>query len=373
MQFIDLKAQQARIRDDLRLRIDKVLDHGQYIMGPEVAELEAALAAYVGVDHCIGIANGTDAIQIALMALDIEPGDEIITSAFSFIAAAEVIALLRAVPVFVDIDPLTYNCTAEQIARAITPRTKAIIPVDLYGLVSDIDAIVEVAAQHGIPVIEDAAQSMGATYKDRRACSLGTIATTSFFPSKPLGGYGDGGACFTNDPELAARIRSIRIHGQRQRYYHDRIGVNGRLDTLQAAILLAKLPIFDEEVSLRAEVASRYDRLIACADFGRHDIRAPHIPEGYTSVYAQYTVRVPDRDRIIALLHQVGIPTAVHYPCALHRQEVFAGSKVADAGCPESEAAAAQVMSLPMHPYLAETDQIRIVEALSSAVRDVAA
>lgn len=373
MQFIDLKAQQARIRPELDRRIAAVMAHGQYIMGPEVAELETALARFVGVEHCIGVANGTDAIQIALMALDIQPGDEVITSAFSFIAAAEVIALLRAVPVFVDIDPVTYNSTAEQIAAAITPRTRAIIPVDLYGLTADMDAIMAVAAEHGIPVIEDAAQSMGATYKGRRACALGTIATTSFFPSKPLGGYGDGGACFTNDAELATRMRSIRVHGQRQRYYHDRVGVNGRLDTLQAAIVLAKLDVFEDELEARSAAAARYDALIAAADFGNHRVTPPHVPAGYGSVFAQYTVRVPARDAVAKAINAAGVPTAVHYPCALNRQEVFAGVPGADVPCPESEAAALSVLSLPMHPYLEEADQRLVIDALAAAVRSVPA
>jgi UDP-2-acetamido-2-deoxy-ribo-hexuluronate aminotransferase len=256
--FIDLKAQQERIKEDLNRRIQRVLDHGQYIMGPEVKELEVKLAAYVGVSHCIGVASGTDALMIALMAIGIQPGDEVITTPFTFIATAEVIALLQGKPVFVDIDPRTYNIDPAKIEAAITGKTRAILPVSLYGQCADMDAINAIAAKYHLPVIEDAAQSFGATYMGRKSCGLSTIGCTSFFPSKPLGCYGDGGACFTDDDGLASRMRQIRAHGQDRRYHHPVIGVNGRLDTMQAAILLAKYEVFETEVKLRGEIGGLY-------------------------------------------------------------------------------------------------------------------
>lgn len=370
MQFIDLGAQQQRIYASLNARMAAVLAHGQYILGPEVAELERDLANRAGVKHCIGVANGTDALQLALMALGVGPGDEVITPSFSYIAAAEVIVLLGAVPVFVDVDPATFNVDPQMIAAAITDRTRAIIPVDLFGQCADYDAIAAIAAERAIPIIEDAAQSFGATFRGRRAGSMGTIATTSFFPSKPLGCYGDGGACFTDNDHLAELLRSIRAHGQAQRYYHVRVGVNARLDTLQAAILLAKLEVFDDEIVQRERAAQRYHRLIADAGLADHGLLAPRIDADRTSVWAQYTIRTPNRARVMDAMKSAGVPTVIHYPRALHEQGVFAGADLR-APVPHSERAAAEVLSLPMHPYITEADQAKVVAALGEAVKQV--
>jgi dTDP-4-amino-4,6-dideoxygalactose transaminase/acetyltransferase-like isoleucine patch superfamily enzyme len=360
MQFIDLKAQQVRIRERINAGIRNVLEHGKYILGPEVDELEERLADYAGVRHCITCANGTDALQIAQMALGIAPGDEVITPGFTYIATAETVALLGARPVYVDIDPRSYLLDAEKLEAAITPRTRAIIPVSLYGQCADMDAINAIAARHGIPVIEDAAQSFGATYRGRRSCSLSSIAATSFFPSKPLGCYGDGGALFTDDDELAKVLRQIARHGQGRRYYHIRLGINSRLDTLQAAILLPKLEILDEELRLREEVAERYGRLLRS-----HGFDAPHVEPHNTSAYAQYTVEVDDREVVIARLAEAGIPTAVHYPIPLNKQPAVADPCV---DLPIGNAASRRVVSLPMHPYLAAEDQQRIVAAFVEAM-----
>src|SRR5690554_5125173 len=320
MQFIDLAAQQARIKEKIDANIQRVLAHGQYILGPEVAELEDKLAAFAGVKHCISCANGTDALQIAQMAFGIGPGDEVITPGFTYIATAETVALLGAKPVYVDIDSRTYNLDPSLLEAAITPRTKAIIPVSLYGQCADYDAINAIAARHGIPVIEDAAQSFGATYKGKRSCNLTTIACTSFFPSKPLGCYGDGGAIFTNDDELATVLRQIARHGQDRRYHHIRVGVNSRLDTMQAAILLAKLEILPDEISLRQEIAEHYDRLLSEAGI----LTMPFVEPHNSSVYAQYTIQVDNRPAVQAKLNEAGIPTAVHYPIPLNKQPAVA-------------------------------------------------
>jgi UDP-2-acetamido-2-deoxy-ribo-hexuluronate aminotransferase len=360
--FINLKKQQDCIRPDLELRTHTVLHHGQYIMGPEVAELEEKLASYVGVKHCISASSGTDTLLIALMALGIGPGDEVITSPFTFIATGEMIALTGAKPVFVDIDPRTYNIDPNLIEAAITPRTKAIMPVSLYGQCADFDAINAIAERYNLPVIEDGAQSFGATYKGRRSSGLSTIGSTSFFPSKPLGCYGDGGALFTNDDELVASMRQIRAHGQDRRYHHPRIGINGRMDTLQAAILLAKLEIFDEEVAARARIGERYTELL------RDSVVTPYIAPENTSVYAQYTVQVDKRDDLQKKLKEHGIPTAVHYPVPLHLQPAFAGLNQGEGSFPVAVDAAKRVMSLPMHPYLALIEQDAIVETLLKSV-----
>ncbi|MEX0607604.1 MAG: DegT/DnrJ/EryC1/StrS family aminotransferase [Halofilum sp. (in: g-proteobacteria)] len=367
MQFIDLKAQQERIRPEIERRIQAVLEHGQYIMGPEVEELEARLAEFVGVEHAIAVSSGTDALLIALMALEIGPGDEVITSPFSFIATAEVIALLGAKPVFVDIDPLTYNIDATQIEAAITPRTRAIMPVSLYGQPADFDEINAIAEKHGLPVIEDGAQSFGATYKGRKSCGLTTIGATSFFPSKPLGGYGDSGACFTDDEGLAKRMREIRVHGQDRRYHHPILGLNGRMDTLQAAILLPKLEIFPEEVAQRQEAGRRYTEMFRSQ--GNGEVLPPEIAPDRTSAWAQYTVQVPDRETIQAALKEAGVPTAVHYPVPLYRQPVFGHLAIDPADYPNCEDASGRVVSLPMHPNLAEPDQVRVADALMSPQR----
>lgn len=360
IEFIDLKAQQALIKDKIDAGIQRVMAHGQYILGPEVAELEEKLASFVGAKYCISVANGTDALQIAQMALGIGPGDEVITPGFTYIATAETVALLGAKPVYVDVDPRTYNLDPSKLEAAITPRTKAIIPVSLYGQCADFDAINSIAARHGIPVIEDAAQSFGASYKGRRSCNLSTIACTSFFPSKPLGCYGDGGAIFTNDDELAKVIRQIARHGQDRRYHHIRVGVNSRLDTLQAAILLPKLDIFPRELELREQAAQGYGELLAKAG-----IAAPFVEAHNSSAWAQYTVQVERRDQVQERLKAAGIPTAVHYPIPLNRQPAVKD----DAAClPVGDAIAERVMSLPMHPYLDEATLGVIVKALQSAV-----
>ncbi|MEN8391565.1 DegT/DnrJ/EryC1/StrS family aminotransferase [Acinetobacter indicus] len=359
IEFIDLKAQQARLKDKIEAGIQNVLTHGQYILGPEVKELEEKLAAYVGAKYCITCANGTDALQIAQMAFGIGPGDEVITPGFTYIATAETVAILGATPVYVDVNPKTYNLDVEQLEAAITPRTKAIIPVSLYGQCADFDAINAIAAKYNIPVIEDAAQSFGATYKGRKSCNLTTVACTSFFPSKPLGCYGDGGAIFTNDDELAKVIRQIARHGQDRRYHHIRVGMNSRLDTLQAAILLPKLEILDEEMQARQRVAETYTKLFNEAGVNT----TPCIETHNQSAWAQYTIQVENRDDVQAKLKEQGIPTAVHYPIPLNKQPAVANANVS---LPVGDAIAERVMSLPMHPYLTAEAQEKIVAALLS-------
>lgn len=349
MQFIDLAAQKAQIKDKIDTAIQTVLSHGKYILGPEVAELEQKLSEFCGAQHCISVANGTDALQIALMALEVGPGDEVIIPGFTYIATAETVALLGAKPIYVDIDEHTYNINPAAIEPAITSKTKAIMAVSLYGQCADYDAINTVAAKHNIPVIEDAAQSFGASYKDKRSCNLTTIACTSFFPSKPLGCYGDGGAIFTNDDELALVMRQIARHGQDRRYHHIRVGVNSRLDTLQAAILLPKLEIFAKEIELRNQVASRYNQLLS--DAGIQTM--PYVEAHNISTWAQYTIRVENREAVQAKLKEVGIPTAVHYPMPLNKQPAVADHYIQ---LPVGDKVAEQVISLPMHPYLVESD-----------------
>lgn len=357
MEFIDLAAQQARIKDKIDAGIQRVLSHGRYILGPEVAELEERLAAYTGSKYCISVANGTDALQIAQMALGIGPGDEVITPGFTYIATAETVALLGAKPVYVDIDARTYNLDPKLLESAISSRTKAIIPVSLYGQCADFDAITAIASTHGIPVIEDAAQSFGASYKGRKSCSLSTIACASFFPSKPLGCYGDGGAVFTDDEELSNKVRQIARHGQDRRYHHVRVGVNSRLDTLQAAILLAKLEILDEEIALRQDVASRYEGLLREAGFRG----TPYIEPGNISAYAQYTIRVGNRDAIADRLKAANVPTAIHYPIPLNRQPAVADDTVT---LPAGDQAAREVISLPMGPYVTWEQQQHIQQVM---------
>ncbi len=365
MDFIDLKTQYMRLKPAIDQRIQAVLDHGSYVMGPEVTELEIALAEFIGVEHCITVASGTDALLVAMMALGIKTGDEVITSPFTFIATAETIALLGAKPVFVDIDRRTYNLAPSLIKHAITERTRAIMPVSLYGQCADFDRINAIATEHGIPVIEDAAQSFGATYKGRKSCALSLIGCTSFFPSKPLGCYGDGGACFTDDTLLATRMRQLRVHGQDRRYHHPLIGLNARMDTLQCAVLLAKLPSFLEEVSSRKKIAERYDALLRKT---AGLISPPYIEPHNSSVFAQYTVELDRRDSIQKKIEAVGIPTAVHYPIPLHLQPAFQFLKHQEGDFPNSENAAARVMSVPMHPFLDYHAQIRIIDALSEVM-----
>lgn len=362
IEFADLKAQYRELKGPIDSRIEAVLAHGQYIMGPEVGELEARLAAYTGAAHAIGASDGTTALLIAMMALEVGAGDEVVTTPFTFIATGEMIALLGAKPVFVDIDPRTYNIDPARIEAAITSRTRAIMPVSLYGQCADFDAINAIAARHGLAVIEDGAQSFGATYKGRRSCALSTIGTTSFFPSKPLGCYGDGGACFTSDAALAKRMRQISLHGQDRRYHHPMIGLNGRLDTLQAAILLAKLDAFDADIAARARIARRYDDLLDGI------VKTPYVEPHNTSVYAQYTIEVEDRAQVQEKLKAAGVPTAVHYPVPLNLQPAFSGLGQGEGSFPHSEAAARRVISLPMHAYLDVATQERIVAAVKSAV-----
>jgi UDP-2-acetamido-2-deoxy-ribo-hexuluronate aminotransferase len=375
MQFIDLEAQQRQllpdgrtIREAVDARITAVLSHGRYILGPEVEELEYILATYVGVKHCIAVSSGTDALLIALMALGVQAGDEVITTPFSFIATSETIALLGATPVYVDIDPATYNLDPAKLEQAISERTKAIIPVSLYGQPADFPAINAIAERHGLPVIEDGAQSFGSQQHGRRSCGLSTIGTTSFFPSKPLGGYGDGGACFTDDPELADRMRRVSRHGQARRYFHTDIGVNGRIDTLQAAILLGKWPNFAQEVEARGRIGSAYSRKLQASGI----TTTPQLAAGNTSVYAQYTVQVEQRAEVQAALKDRGIPTAVHYPTLLCQQPALrCEHSRCHRGCHATlaQAASERVMSLPMHPWLSDQDQDRVVDALASALQ----
>lgn len=341
-------------------RIHAVLEHGRFILGPEVPELESELACRTGSRHCISCASGTDALLIALMALGISPGDEVITSPFTFIATVEMIVLLNARPVFVDIDPRTYNLDPSRVASAITSRTRAVMPVSLYGQCADLGAVGDAAGD--LPVVEDAAQSFGAAHHGKQSCNLSTIGCTSFFPSKPLGCYGDGGACFTNDDDLAAVMLEIRNHGQASRYNHVRLGINGRLDTIQAAILLAKLEVFERELLLREEVAQRYrERLDGV-------VQSPWIAEGNRSVYAQYTIEVEDRETVAKLLREEGIPTAIHYPIPAHLQPAFENLGYGRGDFPNSERAADRVLSLPMHPYLTAEEQDRICDAVKRAV-----
>lgn len=360
MEFIDLKTQYSLLKSEIDAGIQRVLDHGQYILGPEVDELEKRLAEFTGTKYCISVANGTDALQIALMALNIGPNDEVITPGFTYIATAETVAVLGAKPVYVDINPRTYNLDSDLLETAITPKTKAIIPVSLYGQCADFDSINAIASKHNIPVIEDAAQSFGATYKGRSSCNLSQIACTSFFPSKPLGCYGDGGAIFTNNDILATTLRQIARHGQDRRYHHIRVGVNSRLDTLQAAILLPKLRVFKEELEKRTVVAQRYNQLFSLQGFKE----TPYIEPYNQSAWAQYTICVPKREQVQQFLKSAEIPTAVYYPMPLNKQPAVADSNP----LPEGDKAALQVMSLPMNPYLTEDDQVKIVNAVVEAI-----
>ncbi len=362
MQFTDLKAQYAALKPDVDARIQRVLDHGQYIMGPEVSELERSLAAFTGSRHCVTVSSGTEALLIALMALGIGPGDEVITSPFTFAATGEVIVLVGAKPVFVDVEPDTCNLDVRQLEAAITPRTKAIMPVSLYGQVADMAEINAIAARHGLSVIEDAAQSFGATYQGRRSCALSTFGCTSFFPSKPLGCYGDGGALFTEDDALAQAAREIRVHGQSGRYHHTRIGVGGRMDTLQCAIVLAKLPRFAWELERRHALGARYAHLLQ----GIPGLRLLAVRPDRDCVWGQYTVLVENRPAVQAALKDAGIPTAIHYPRPLHHQPAYAAHCCPEC-CSVSLQVSQQVLSLPMSADLAEADQDRVAAALRSA------
>ncbi len=361
MEFIDLKSQYDTLREPINRRIQAVLDHGQYIMGPEVLELENWLARYCGVRHCVTVSSGTEALIISLMALGIGPGDEVITTPFSFIATAEAIVLVGATPVFVDIDRRTCNIDPRLIEACITPHTRAIMPVSLYGQTAEMDQINEIARRYELAVIEDAAQSFGASYRGKRSCGLTTIGCTSFFPSKPLGCYGDGGALFTDDDTLALAAREIRVHGQSQRYVHTRVGVGGRMDTLQCAVVLAKLERFELELAQRARVAAQYDALLS----GR--VRLVSCAPERSSVYAQYTVVVEERERIRAALDAAGIPTAVHYPIPIHLQPAYAHWSAPDR-YPVALAMSASVLSLPMGPYMSDESVRQVAAVLLHAI-----
>lgn len=365
MEFIDLREQYRRYRAEIDARIQRVLDHGSFIMGPEITELEQTLSTYVGTSHCITVASGTDSLEIALRALDVGPGDEVVTVPFTWISTAEVIGLVGAKPIFVDIEPATFNIDLDLLEAAITPRTKALLPVSLFGQMPDFDRLNGIAARHGLPVIEDAAQSFGATQRGRRSCGVTTIGSTSFFPAKPLGCYGDGGALFTNDDILAEKMRAIRTHGGLRRHEHAYLGMNGRFDTLQAAVLLAKFPHFDWEVQERGRLGARYSDALCtfCS--------VPPVSPGNTHVYAQYTIRTTNRDDVARRLKARGIPTAVYYPKCLHEQPVFAGLGYKRGDFPESEKASREVLSLPLHPFLTAADQQIVIDAMHGSERSI--
>jgi UDP-2-acetamido-2-deoxy-ribo-hexuluronate aminotransferase len=360
--FIDLKTSFRIAEERVRMAIDAVFAHGQFIMGPEVAALEKVLADYVGVPHCVTVASGTDSLEIALRAFDIGPGDEVITTPFTWISTAEVVALVGATVRFVDINPVTFNIDPELIESAITPRTKAIIPVGLFGQCARMEEILAIASKHGLVVIEDAAQSFGAERHGVKSCGFACPASTSFFPAKPLGCYGDGGALFTSDDKLAAKFRAIRNHGGEVRNHHTLVGMNARFDTLQAAIMLAKWPDFPGEIAARRRIGARYSELL------RAHCVVPEIDAGNTHVYAQYTIRVPNREKLAEALRAQGIPTAVYYPVCLHEQPVFASLGYRKGDFPVAERAAEEVISLPMHPHLDEATQDQIVAAVIEAL-----
>ncbi len=342
--------------------MEDVVSSSRFIMGQEVVDLEKALQNYTGAKYAITCSSGTDALLLAMMALNIKPGDEIITTPFTFIATAETIAFLGAVPVFVDIDSLTYNIDVDLVEEKITAKTKVIMPVSLYGQTSEMDELNELAMKHSLVVIEDAAQSFGATYKNIKSCNLSTVGCTSFFPAKPLGCFGDGGALFTNDESLANKIKSMRVHGQTQRYIHKYVGMGGRLDTLQAAILLVKLKHYDKDVERRQTVAKQYNELL------KDHISIPFIKNHNTSVWAQYSIRVKERDNVQRWLKEKGIPTAVHYPKPLHLQECFEYLGYKRGDFPISEKISSEIMSLPMNPYLTEEEVFYITKELKELI-----
>ena len=362
MQFIDLKSRHKLIGDKINARIQKVMDHGQFILGPEVRELEQKLAEFTGSKHCIIVSSGTDSLLIALMSLGVRAGDEVITVPYTWISTAEVIALLGAKPVFVDIRPDTWNMDETHVEAAITEKTKAIMPVSIYGQCPDMDAINAIGERYNLPVIEDAAQSFGATYKGKKSCNLSTIGSTSFFPSKPLGCYGDGGALFANDDELVEKFRWIRVHGQKRKHHHPILGLNGRMDTLQAAILLEILEVFPAEVMKREQLGQTYSESLSHIE----GLTTPRIGEHNTSVYAQYTILSEQREEIQQSLKEKDIPSVSYYSVPLHLQPVFEnlGLKVGD--FPVAEKVANQCLSLPMSPYLSEEDQNDVISTISS-------
>ena len=361
MQFIDLKTRHQLIGDKINARIQKVMAHGQFILGPEVREVEEKLAQYTGSKHCVTVSSGTDSLLIALMALGVGAGDEVITVPYTWISTAEVISLLGAKPVFVDIRPDTWNLDETLLETAISDKTKAIMPVSIYGQCSDMDAINEIAKKYNLPVIEDAAQSFGATYKGKQSCNLSTIGSTSFFPSKPLGCYGDGGALFTNDDELAEKFRWIRVHGQERKHHHPILGLNGRMDTIQAAILLEILEVFTDEVQKREKLGQTYSEGLAHL----HGLETPRIGEYNTSVYAQYTLLSEQREQIQQSLKGKDIPSVSYYSVPLHLQPVFNHLGHKEGDFPVAEKVATQCLSLPMSPYLTQEDQSEVIDAIS--------
>jgi len=359
--FVDLKTQYEALRESIQTRIQTVLDHQLFIMGPEVEELEKQLAKFTGSKHALTCSSGTDAAVLAMMALGIGPGDEVILPAFSFIATAETVVLVGATPVYVDVDMQTCNLDLRQLEKAITPKTKAIQPVSLYGQPCDMDELNAIAKKHGLAVIEDAAQSFGALYKGKRSCNLSQIGVTSFFPAKPLGCYGDGGAVFTNDDALAEAMREIRVHGQKSRYYHTRIGINGRLDTLQCAILIPKLERFPWELEQRTRVANRYNQ--AFQSLETKGVRLPYLAADRTSSWAQYTLQMPERDVFQKAMSEKGIPTAVHYPRTMPDQPAYE-TLGRHHGIEVSRKLAEQVVSLPLYPDMKDADQDYVTEAV---------
>lgn len=358
MQFIDIRTQYQIYKTEIDKEVSKVLEGGQFILGEQVGRIEDILAKYIGVKHCLTVASGTDSLLIALMALGVQAGDEVITVPFTFISTAEVVSLIGAKPVFVDIEPETFNIDVNQIEKAITPKTKAIMPVSLFGQMPDYDTINSIAAKYNLPVIEDAAQSFGATQKGRMSCGVTTIGSTSFFPAKPLGCFGDGGALFTNDDDLARKMRAIRAHGSEKKHEHPILGINGRFDTMQAAVLLAKFPHYPKEVEARGRLGARYSELLA------DSCVTPVVQDENTHVYAQYTIRVENREELQQALKEKEIPSAVYYPKCLHEQPVFADLGYDKGSFPGAEKAADEVLSLPMHPFLTSEEQDRVVEVI---------
>ncbi len=362
MQFIDLKKQYSLHKEEINASIQEVLDSGQFILGPQVKKLEETLAQYVGVKHCITVSSGTDSLQIALMALGVGPGDEVITVPFTFISTATVISLVGATPVFIDIDPDTYNMDLDQLEAAITEKTKAIMPVCLFGQMPDFTQINAIAKKYNLPVIEDAAQSFGATQNGVRSCGVSTIASTSFFPAKPFGCYGDGGALFTNDDDLGHKMNAIHTHGSTQRDHHPMLGINGRFDTIQAAVMLAKFPHFEEEIRLRGEIGARYTELL------KDCCTTPVVQKENTHVYAIYTIRIPNRSQVQKKLQENGIPCPTYYSKCLHEQPIFQHLGYGPGSFPVAEKASGEVLSLPMHPWLTTEDQDFVVNNVKDAL-----
>ena len=360
MQFIDLKSRHQLIGDKINTCIQKVMEHGQFILGPEVREVEEKLAQYTGSKHCVTVSSGTDSLLIALMALGVGAGDEVITVPYTWISTAEVISLLGAKPVFVDIRPDTWNLDETLLETAISDKTKAIMPVSIYGQCSDMDAINEIAKKYNLPVIEDAAQSFGATYKGKQSCNLSTIGSTSFFPSKPLGCYGDGGALFTNDDELAEKFRWIRVHGQERKHHHPILGINGRMDTIQAAILLEILEVFPDEVQKREQLGQTYSEGLAHLE----GLETPSIGEHNTSVYAQYTILSEHKEQIQKSLKEKDIPSVSYYSVPLHLQPVFNHLRHKVSDFPVAEKVSNQCLSLPMSPHLNKEDQSKVIDTI---------